>query len=528
MIQETKLFMAKIIKQCLDQLDVNNLDMELIKDTFQYTINWCYPSLQKLVLSAIPDNQYEMLLNRDNILFANNKHVMHQIIETDNLETCKIILPNVTNEKQLVPHVGQHNILNFAIQNGVGYKCIKTILDSFANKKEILALLTENNNESFTNVYKKGDKHYANLLLSYLDDKQKNIALHAALPHDKLFIWIPSILQTLTSSKQLKCKLLHSTDCDGFTLLRRAGHCDFRYVSEWLVEEIITETDDPMLLQSDNIVNAIPLFVGGMKEYYNYVMLTLNKLSSKNKLKALTIMKDYSQKNFLDHCNQIWCRDTTNVMLKCMETTLKTMDDITDITNDFDIIFPLFKYLTTCIEADRNINLIDFILSKTQKFMKKKLFMNYENDRNWNVFIKCTDTEKQKSIDKEKLFSYLIKTIKNEDIVGILNDSENVNYQNQRGVIHQLCVNGTDLHTVKMILSVYDDNKENSDQQLIKKDYNNKTPLFHLFETAKHDLIAFILNRIKSDSTKMMIFNQETRDKHQNIFDVVTNSSKCK
>eukprot|EP01084_Bolivina_argentea_P061096 111671_1 len=77
------------------------------------------------------------------------------------------------------------------------------------------------------------------------------------------------------------------------------------------------------------------------------------------------------------------------------------------------------------------------------------------------------------------------------------------------------------------MLSIYDDNKENSDNELIKADYNNVTPLFKSIEHGKIDLASYILDRIKNESQIIKIFNQEIKNTNKNIFDVI-NSEKCK
>ena len=56
---------AKIIHECLDQLDLNNLEMQIIKDTFIYTIGWKYPAVQSLILSSLPKSQQTHIFTRD-------------------------------------------------------------------------------------------------------------------------------------------------------------------------------------------------------------------------------------------------------------------------------------------------------------------------------------------------------------------------------------------------------------------------------------------------------------------------------
>ena len=235
MIQETKPWLAKILHECLNEMYLNNLEMEMIKDVFQNTIDWKYPSLQSFILESIPKSQCAQLLNRDNVYYDNNP-IIHKVIESDDVHICELVLSKISDEQQLMHHGMGHmgyNVVQFGIQKGVGHEPMKLILDSIKDRN-VIEFLSEINgrshnsnnarwaNNAFEFAYSQRDKKYISLLSSYIkSDKELDILLHAALPKDKEFDLVPPLLDRIKEKKELKYKLSHSIDSNGRSLLKK-------------------------------------------------------------------------------------------------------------------------------------------------------------------------------------------------------------------------------------------------------------------------------------------------------------------
>eukprot|EP01084_Bolivina_argentea_P081729 147967_1 len=522
MDKETKLFMAKVIKECLDECDINNLDMTIIKDTFQYTINWNYPPLQNLILQTIAESDHEMLLNRDNILFGQGKSCLNRCLDADDIEMGKMILSKIPNEK-FVDYSGSHTndgsaLLHYGVSNGVGTSLIKLILDEFRDrdKSKLFEYLTEihkpayrADENAYYKAYEKGNKQYTQLLLSYLDDTQKHVALAAALPNDRDFTWWPKILSTL-SSKDAEKQILHKTDSEGATLLKVACSSDFLTTVDWIVNSV-KEMDDLMLIQRDNRHKQVGLsHVVYYNEYGEIVGKILQKLTPPYQLQLLT-EKDFTGSMVLTSSG--YCADVVKSVNKSIGQIMNAIEFKED---DDDTLFHLFKYATTCANSEQNIENVKLILSKTPKHIQSKLFLNMEKDRNWNVLLKTIEESQRKP-----LFEFFIKYGQSSEVIDLIEILGN----KKPNVLQKCCAMG-DLDNVKRILNVYDENKENSDEQLIKIS-NDGSPLSKAIQNGNIDLINFILERIKNDFDKLKVFNAELTK--GNIFDYVSEkSTKCK
>eukprot|EP01084_Bolivina_argentea_P159598 277939_1 len=517
MIEETKPFMAKVITECLQQIDVNNIDMLTLKDTFQYTISWGYPALQSLILEKIPENQHHILFSREDMLWTDGQTLIHQVIKADNIEMCNVVLSAISNPKQITGHNQRgDNALVFGIQQRAGYNTMKLVLNKLSNNNELLfEFMTQS---AFGNAYTKKDKYFQKLLLSYLtNDNEKTIAIHSAIKSDKNLTWIPSILSTLkpSTSEKIKYKLLHSLNSEGYSLLRSAAGYDYRKVVEWMVNDEIKENDDLILTKANDTKHVTPLLsMCQSDEYYDIIQNIMQKLSAKNRLNELLRMS-FDRESVITKCSEAIVKLIGNNIV----STLATIDGMTDIDN---ILLPLFKFaVERCKIPTDSIKIIQVILSKISSSNRIKLLNNYENKQSWNA-LKYTATTERKEV-----FKYLLKNVaQTAEIIKILNDENNPSFQNYT-VLQQCCING-DMDCFNLVLNTFDENKENIDEELLNiSDHNNKNMLFLAIENNNIDIAVSILKRIKNDEDVIKIFNQETKDSNKNIFDVA-GSAKCK
>eukprot|EP01084_Bolivina_argentea_P056876 104008_1 len=551
MVEDTKPFLAKQIFHILEQTNLNNLDICLLKDTFQYTISWQYPPLQQLILSAIPHKQYKQLLNRDNMLFSGGKSCVHQVLH-GNEKMCEIILSAITNNKQLMSHTKKgKTFLHYAVDQRVGHQNSRLLLEKFVNKNKVLFdFISEETNISnyqaygaISQAYIKGDKQYQDLILEYLSDDQKYVAILAAVYRDSKFTHIPSIISSLSESKENESKesesvkntqynLIRSQDGEGQTILFIATNYNYSKIIDWIFEEI-KENDDPILTTYEYYYNQTPLTTLVLCNMPYYAEKCLNHMNPETILKILlTKAFNWSGRGILGLA--IGKIDIEMLLSKTLMSLFETDDIVNHILNDIEIMFYIFHFLVKSKTANKNIKTLEIILSKVPKSIKMKLLNGYYNTpvnqgqrMYWNALRETAKT------DKKEMFEYLLKiACAQPEIISMLNDEYNPYIEKKQSVLQSCCINA-DMDCVTLVTSAYDEHKENSDEQLTKCDYNNKRALYYAVCNNKIDIVTYILKRIKNDSERMSIFNQETKDhkyhdeSHQNIFDAAK-TAQCK
>eukprot|EP01083_Nonionella_stella_P255556 876990_1 len=194
-------FICKVITDCLQQMDIKTLPIDTLQEIFKCTDEWKYPDLQKTILESIEPNQVRALLSRDNMLQTDGRTILHNIVNVNNLQICKAILPAITDIHMFYCHGGEDDrtFLEHAIANRK-YDCIKYILDYLQSQAKTISIGEYIGEEhvsgltALTRAYKNKNAEIIQLLLSYLKEEELHFAVQAAAEYDANATIIPELL----------------------------------------------------------------------------------------------------------------------------------------------------------------------------------------------------------------------------------------------------------------------------------------------------------------------------------------------
>eukprot|EP01083_Nonionella_stella_P113468 334531_1 len=493
-------FICKVITDCLQQMDIKTLPIDTLQEIFKCTDEWKYPDLQKTILESIEPNQVRALLSRDNMLQTDGRTILHTIVNVNNLQICKAILPAITDIHMFYCHGGEDDrtFLEHAIANRK-YDCIKYILDYLQSQAKTISIGEYIGEEhvsgltALTRAYKNKNAEITQLLLSYLKEEELHFAVQAAAKYDRNATIIPESLSKV-SSTELKYDLLHGCDSKGNTLLK-TGMENQKFVS-WFVNTI--EGDDPILFKP-NDTRRDNAWIDCDSSRSNIMEAVFNKLDPKSRLQHV-LMMNFNRESLLTD------RYKRDVVIKII---ISALTELSGDIDDIDTAFPLFE----CAVSSLNIECAKLIISKTAPSIRNELWLDH--GRKWNVFAGIISKGK----DFKPMLQILTNEMQNSDIIKIIQNDNDLQFKEQ-SMFHQCCKK-RDMECMNMLLSVYDECKESYDEEWMKSNWNHVNALHLAIELDNSDLAAFILKRIENDTDRLQMIMQQTKP-GANAFDVAT------
>ena len=283
-----KTYIGNTITKCLRKIAFKQVDIMIIKDIFNCTIDWQCVELQKLILEKVSPEQHAYLFNKDDQLY-NWGHVLHQVMRSDQKDMGKVLLSAITDDKQLMVRdiYGLYIIPRGMLQGST--KVMKLILERL---KHDPSLIIEQVNgcdsggyRGFYYAWSYKRTECAMKVVKYLKDEQLHVALNEAAKHDKDLSIIPNLLSCASSDKARK--LLRQYNDKGESILTVAINHNRRQLIVWIMNEL--KDNDSIFITPDWEHHCTPIHCLAKKddEYSDLLETMLNKLAPKQRFAQL-------------------------------------------------------------------------------------------------------------------------------------------------------------------------------------------------------------------------------------------------
>eukprot|EP01083_Nonionella_stella_P113467 334525_1 len=511
-------FICKVITDCLQQMDIKTLPIDTLQEIFKCTDEWKYPDLQKTILESIEPNQVRALLSRDNMLQTDGRTILHTIVNVNNLQICKAILPAITDIHMFYCHGGEDDrtFLEHAIANRK-YDCIKYILDYLQSQAKTISIGEYIGEEhvsgltALTRAYKNKNAEITQLLLSYLKEEELHFAVQAAAKYDCGETRIVELLSK-ASSNELKYDLLHGCDSKGNTILKAAK--EQKPFVLWFVNEAV-KGDDHILIKP-NDVQGKNAWIDCKPSYSDILEAVFNRFKPKLKLQHV-LMMDFDRDSLLTNRYSIGNRGRKkrDALVKIITSALT---ELTCDIDDVDTAFPLFRF---AVLTTKHVECAKMILSKTAQSIKNELLINHGSK--WNVFKTIISNAKGAGdwvrSQLKSMLQMITSEVQNKDIMKAIKDDNGLHFKEQS--LFHMCCETDDMWCMDWLLSVYDECKESYNEEWTKSNWNHENPLHLAIKSSNAELAAFILKHIENDTERLQMIMQQTKP-GANAFDVAT------